>query len=94
MTQAEASLIIRREGAVGHLTMNRPRALNALDLAMIDGFAAALAEWRDAPEVRMVLLEGAGDRAFCAGGDVRRCGRTCWTAASRRWRPSSPANTR
>lgn len=72
MTQAEASLIIRREGAVGHLTMNRPRALNALDLAMIDGFAAALAEWRDSPEVRMVLLEGAGDRAFCAGGDVRQ----------------------
>lgn len=76
MTDAEASLLIRRVGPegkqVGHLTMNRPRALNALDLAMIDGFAAALAEWRDDPAVRLVLLEGAGDRAFCAGGDVRQ----------------------
>ncbi|PHK94895.1 enoyl-CoA hydratase [Pseudoroseomonas rhizosphaerae] len=72
MTEAEASLIIRREGPVGRLTMNRPRALNALDLAMIDGFAAALAEWRDDASVRLVLLEGAGDRAFCAGGDVRQ----------------------
>lgn len=72
MSTAEPSLIRRREGAVGHLTMNRPRALNALDLAMIDGFAEAIGAWREDPAVRLVLLEGAGEKAFCAGGDVRQ----------------------
>jgi enoyl-CoA hydratase len=68
----EPSLTARREGAVGCLLMNRPRALNALDMAMIDGFAAAIRTWGADPSLRMVLLEGAGGRAFCAGGDVRR----------------------
>lgn len=68
---AEPSLIARREGAAGTLLMNRPRALNALDQAMIAGFSAAIADWRADPAVRLVLLEGAGGKAFCAGGDVR-----------------------
>jgi enoyl-CoA hydratase/carnithine racemase len=68
---AEPSLLTRREGALGLLTMNRPKALNALDQAMIDGFGAAIEAWRGDAAVRAVLLEGAGGRAFCAGGDVR-----------------------
>ncbi|WP_198372412.1 enoyl-CoA hydratase/isomerase family protein [Roseomonas rosulenta] len=68
---AEPSLIARREGQAGTLLMNRPKALNALDLPMIRAFAAAIATWRDDPAVRLVVLEGAGGRAFCAGGDVR-----------------------
>ncbi len=68
---AEPSLIARREGQAGTLLMNRPKALNALDLPMIRAFAAAIAEWRDDAAVRLVVLEGAGGRAFCAGGDVR-----------------------
>lgn len=56
---------------VGRLTLNRPRALNALDRGMIDQVAAALTAWRDDPAVRLVTIEGAGGRAFCAGGDVR-----------------------
>ncbi|MXP62528.1 enoyl-CoA hydratase/isomerase family protein [Roseomonas sp. M0104] len=72
MAEADATLIATRDGAVGRLLMNRPRALNALDLAMIDGMAAAIAAWREDPSLRLVLLEGAGGRAFCAGGDVRR----------------------
>ncbi|HEV7264342.1 MAG TPA: enoyl-CoA hydratase/isomerase family protein [Falsiroseomonas sp.] len=69
---AEPSVIARREGAAGTILMNRPRALNALDMAMIEGITAALRAFRDDPAVRLVVLEGAGDRAFCAGGDVRR----------------------
>jgi enoyl-CoA hydratase len=69
---AEPSIVARREGAAGTILMNRPRALNALDLGMIEGIAAALRDFRDDPAVRLVLLEGAGGRAFCAGGDVRR----------------------
>ena len=71
-TTAETTIIARREGAAGTLLMNRPKALNALDLAMIRAFQAALDAWTTDPAVRLVVLEGAGGRAFCAGGDVRR----------------------
>jgi len=68
---SEASLILTREGAAGTLLMNRPKALNALDIGMIRDFATAIAQWKDDASVRLVILEGAGGRAFCAGGDVR-----------------------
>ena len=69
---AEPTVIARREGAAGTILMNRPRALNALDQGMIAGIATALAQFRADPGARLVVLEGAGGRAFCAGGDVRR----------------------
>ncbi len=68
---AEPSIIARVEGAAGTLLMNRPKALNALDLAMIRAFQAALDAWKGDPAAKLVLLEGAGGKAFCAGGDVR-----------------------
>ncbi len=68
---AEPTVVTRRLGRVGHILLNRPRALNALDGTMIDLMAAALAEWRDDPAVHAVVIEGAGGRAFCAGGDIR-----------------------
>lgn len=67
----EASLILNREGHAGTILMNRPKALNALDIGMIRDFAAAITQWKDDAAVKLVLLEGAGGRAFCAGGDVR-----------------------
>ncbi len=72
MTEAEPTVLLRQEGAAGTLLLNRPRALNALDLAMITQLDAAIGQLRDDPAVRLVLLEGAGGKAFCAGGDVRR----------------------
>jgi enoyl-CoA hydratase len=68
----EPTIIARREGAAGTILMNRPRALNALDLPMIEAIGAALRDFRDDPQAKLVILEGAGGRAFCAGGDVRR----------------------
>jgi enoyl-CoA hydratase/carnithine racemase len=65
-------MLARREGAAGTLLMNRPKTLNALDIEMIRGFQSALDAWTEDAAVRLVLLEGAGGRAFCAGGDVRR----------------------
>ncbi|MFF8188368.1 enoyl-CoA hydratase/isomerase family protein [Microbacterium sp. NPDC016588] len=56
---------------VGHLTLNRPRAINALDLGMIRLLSAALDRWERDTDVDLVLLDGAGERGFCAGGDVR-----------------------
>lgn len=67
----EPNVIISRDGRVGRILLNRPRALNALDLPMIHGIAAALEDWRDDPHVDAVVIQGVGDRAFCAGGDIR-----------------------
>ena len=71
MSDADATVVMRREGAIGTVLMNRQRALNALDLGMIRGLKAAIDAWRDDGAVKLVLLEGAGGKAFCAGGDVR-----------------------
>jgi enoyl-CoA hydratase len=56
---------------VGLVTLNRPKALNALDLGMIRALHPALEAWAREPEVKVVVIRGAGGRAFCAGGDVR-----------------------
>jgi enoyl-CoA hydratase len=64
-------VLVRRQGAVGRLTLNRPRSLNALSLDMIRLIAAALDEWEHDDAVRTVVLDGAGERGLCAGGDVR-----------------------
>jgi enoyl-CoA hydratase len=67
---AEPTVTARLEGRAGLLVMNRPRALNALDAGMIAALAEQASAWRGAaPD--LVVLEGAGGKAFCAGGDVR-----------------------
>ena len=68
---AHGSVIARPDGRVGRIVMNRPQALNAIDLPMIRACTRALEAWRDEPHVHAVVIEGAGERAFCAGGDVR-----------------------
>lgn len=67
----EPSVLARTAGGLGRLTLNRPRALNALDLGMVDVLAAALDRWEHDADIDIVLLDGAGHRGFCAGGDVR-----------------------
>ena len=56
---------------VGVLTLNRPAVLNALDLATVRALTRQLTAWAGDPAIRAVLLRGTGERAFCAGGDVR-----------------------
>ncbi len=68
---SDPSVIATRRGRIGHLLLNRPKALNALDIPMLHAMTAALAAWRDDPSVHAVVVEGAGGRAFCAGGDIR-----------------------
>jgi enoyl-CoA hydratase len=68
---AQGTVIARRDGRIGRITLNRPQALNALDLPMIRALTQVLTGWRDDPHVHAVVIEGAGDRAFCAGGDIR-----------------------
>ncbi|MDB5667918.1 MAG: enoyl-CoA hydratase [Alphaproteobacteria bacterium] len=58
------------EGAAGRLRLNRPKALHALDLDMVLATTRALLEWRDDPNIRLILIDHAEGRGFCAGGDV------------------------
>jgi enoyl-CoA hydratase len=58
-------------GSVGLITLNRPKALNALDQEMCLAIDAALKAWAGDDRIAAVIIRGAGDRAFCAGGDVR-----------------------
>lgn len=67
----EDDILIRREGRAGRITLNRPKALNALTYDMILRIAAALEAWVADPDVALVLIDGTGERAMCAGGDVR-----------------------
>jgi enoyl-CoA hydratase len=63
-------LLIRVEGRCGRLTMNRPAALNALTHPMVGAMTAALLRWAADPAIDLVILDGAGGRGLCAGGDV------------------------
>ncbi|QCU78993.1 enoyl-CoA hydratase/isomerase family protein [Citricoccus sp. SGAir0253] len=69
-------VIVRRAGRLGHLVLNRPRALNALTPGMVDTVREALARWREDDGVRTVLVTGAGERGLCAGGDIVNLHRT------------------
>jgi enoyl-CoA hydratase len=59
-----------KEGLAGRLRLNRPKALHSLNRQMVRDLAAALHEWRDDPDVRIILIDHAEGRGFCAGGDV------------------------
>ncbi|WP_298918173.1 enoyl-CoA hydratase/isomerase family protein [uncultured Algimonas sp.] len=64
------TIIARIDGAIGRITLARPDALNALTTPMCEAMTRALLDWRDDADVLAVVVDGAGDRAFCAGGDV------------------------
>lgn len=63
-------VLARRRGRLGHLRLNRPEKINALNLEMIAAVRAALDAWRGDPAISAVLIDGAGPRGLCAGGDI------------------------
>jgi len=67
----EPDLIARREGAVGVIRLNRPKTINAVTLGMIREIDKALDAFEADPKIAVILLEGAGERGLCAGGDIR-----------------------
>ncbi|MEU5126828.1 enoyl-CoA hydratase/isomerase family protein [Streptomyces mobaraensis] len=95
---ADDHVLARTEGHAGRLTLDRPRALNALTHPMVRRLDAALAAWERDPAVRTVVLDGAGDRGLCAGGDIRaihddvRAGGA--TASAAFWRDEYRLNAR
>jgi enoyl-CoA hydratase len=68
---SESEVLTRVESGVGHITLNRPKALHALNRAMCETMTGALLAWRDDDAVKSVLIDHAGERGFCAGGDIR-----------------------
>ncbi len=60
----------RVKGNLGHITLNRPKALNALNQNMVDEMTRLMRTWARDPNIGAVIVDGAGARAFCAGGDV------------------------
>ncbi|HUO02938.1 MAG TPA: enoyl-CoA hydratase/isomerase family protein [Rhizomicrobium sp.] len=71
MQEPEPHILFETRGALGLITLNRPKALNALTHGMCIGMHKTLLEWRGEPAIRVVAIRGAGPRAFCAGGDIR-----------------------
>ena len=71
VVDTEGDLIVRREGSAGIIRLNRPKAINAMTLEMSEGIDAALDRFEADPDVAVVVLEGAGERGLCAGGDIR-----------------------
>ena len=68
---AVPEIIARVAGHVGRLTLNRPKALHSLTTPMCLALSEALLAWREDPAVDLVLIDHAGERGFCAGGDIR-----------------------
>lgn len=65
-----SEVLVERTGQLGHVVLNRPQAMNALNHGMIRAVAAALDAWEHDDAVATVLISGAGERGLCAGGDV------------------------
>jgi enoyl-CoA hydratase len=67
----QPEVLVRVQKNVGRLTLNRPQALHALTQTMCEIMIGALLDWQEDPEIYMVIIDHAGERGFCAGGDIR-----------------------
>jgi enoyl-CoA hydratase len=69
---SETEVICEKMGRCGVITLNRPKALNSLTLTIVREMAKALDAWEDDRDILSVVVRGAGEKAFCAGGDIKR----------------------
>ncbi len=68
---AGGELLVEVRNHVAHLTLNRPQALNALSYGMIKGMADLYTRWARDDKIKAIVMRGAGEKSFCAGGDIR-----------------------
>lgn len=68
---SDPEILFEVKGAAGIITLNRPKALNALTLGMVRALHPQLIAWADDPAIERIIIKGEGERAFCAGGDIR-----------------------
>ncbi|XP_078183209.1 3-hydroxyisobutyryl-CoA hydrolase, mitochondrial isoform X5 [Callithrix jacchus] len=64
-------VLLEKKGCAGVITLNRPKVLNTLTLNMIRQIYPQLKKWEQDPETFLIIIKGAGGKAFCAGGDIR-----------------------
>ena len=83
----EPVVLYSKSGAVAHIVLNRPRVMNAYNVQMRDELFVTLEAVRDDPDVRVAVISGAGERAFCAGADLTEFGTAPSLAIARqvRW---------
>ncbi|XP_011829626.1 PREDICTED: 3-hydroxyisobutyryl-CoA hydrolase, mitochondrial isoform X1 [Cercocebus atys] len=70
-TDAAEDVLLEKKGCAGVITLNRPKLLNTLTFNMIRQIYSQLKKWEQDPETFLIIIKGAGGKAFCAGGDVR-----------------------
>ncbi len=71
LNPSQAETLVERQGALGRIRLNRPKALNSLTLGMVRDIEAALDDFERDPDIVAVLITGEGERGLCAGGDIR-----------------------
>ncbi|KAM6131579.1 3-hydroxyisobutyryl-CoA hydrolase, mitochondrial isoform 2-T2 [Phoenicopterus ruber ruber] len=74
-TDSTAEVLLEKRGGAGIITLNRPKALNALNLSMIQQIYPQIKTWEQDPETFVIIIKGTGGKAFCAGGDIRDAGK-------------------
>ncbi|NWQ77525.1 HIBCH protein, partial [Columbina picui] len=70
-TDSTAEVLLEKRGGAGVITLNRPKALNALNLSMIQQIYPQIKAWEQDPETYLIIIKGTGGKAFCAGGDIK-----------------------
>ncbi|KAM6464098.1 3-hydroxyisobutyryl-CoA hydrolase, mitochondrial isoform 2-T3 [Liasis olivaceus] len=68
---SSAEVLLEKRGCAAIITLNRPKALNAFNISMIRQIYPQLKKWEQDPETFLIVIKGAGEKAFCAGGDIR-----------------------
>lgn len=81
----DAEVLFEKRGNIGLITLNRPKALNSLTHGMCVAIKNQLDEWKISPSVQAAVVVGAGDKAFCAGGDVVKVTQS-YQAGTTEWR--------
>lgn len=71
LASSDQEVILEQRGNKGIITLNRPKALNALSLSMIRLIYPQLKSWESDNSMKLVVIKATGDKAFCAGGDVK-----------------------
>ena len=95
-TEMTDEIIARKIGQIGRITLNRPKALNALSMDMVHAMTEALLAWKDDDSVKAVIVDGEGEKGFCAGGDIRMLhdsGKAGGEEAWRFWQDEYQLNT-
>ncbi|KAM9287386.1 3-hydroxyisobutyryl-CoA hydrolase, mitochondrial isoform 2-T2 [Morus bassanus] len=70
-TDSTAEVLLENRGGAGIITLNRPKALNALNFPMIKQIYPQIKTWEQDPETFLIIIKGTGGKAFCAGGDIK-----------------------